>query len=90
MAEYKNVHSSTPVKAPKSQLAVEQPVRGGSSLELFNRNPIKKDNPCSKLKKKLQLEGRRGTITIKSNLIPSGWLTHRLENSNNKEILTLL
>ena len=84
MAEYKNVHSSTPVKAPKSQLVVEQPLRGGSW------NPIKKDNPCSKLKKKSQLDGRRGAITIKSNLIPSGWLTHRLENSNNKEILTLL
>ena len=28
MVEYKNVHSSTPVRAPKSQLAVEQPLRG--------------------------------------------------------------
>ena len=31
-----------------------------------------------------------GTITIKSNPIPSGWETHNLENSDMKEVLALL
>ena len=34
-------------------------------------------------------KGRRGTVTIKSNPMPAGWVTHRLEN-NIKEFLPLL
>ena len=53
-------------------------------------NPPKKDTPRPKTKKKPQQEGRKGSITIKSNPIPAGWVTHKLENSNSKEVLTLL
>ena len=51
---------------------------------------IRKRYPHPKTKKKLQWDGRRGTITTKPNLIPSGWVTHRLENNNTKEVLILL
>ena len=51
--------------------------------------PIKKDTPCPKAKKPQQ-DGRRGTATIKSNPIPTKWLTYKLENSNTKDILSLL
>ena len=36
-----------------------------------------------------QWDCRRGTITIKSNPIPTGWVTHKRENSNGK-VLQLL
>ena len=66
------MHSSPPERAPKSQLAVEQPSTGGCW------NLPKKDSPCPKTKKNLQGDGRRGTITIKSNPIPAGLVTHKL------------
>ena len=54
-------------------------------------NPPKKDNPRPKTKKQPQWDGRRGTITINLNPIPTyGWVTHRLENRNTKDVLTLL
>ena len=49
-------------------------------------NPPKKDTPGPKTKKKLHQDGRRGAITIKSNPIPVGWVTHKLENNNIKEV----
>ena len=51
---------------------------------------LKKDTPCPKTKKKPQWDGRRDEITIKSNSIPAGWVTHKLENSKTKEVLPLL
>ena len=42
--------------------------------------PTKKDTLHPKTKKKPQ-DRRRGTIVIKSNPIPAGWATHKLENS---------
>ena len=51
--------------------------------------PPKKDTPCPKTKKKPQQDDRRGTITVKSNSISAGWVTHSLEN-NAKEVLALL
>ena len=45
-----------PVRAPKPQLAVEQPLTGGQW------NLPEKDTPHPK--KKLQQDGRRGTIMI--------------------------
>ena len=48
MAEKKDVCPSPPARAPKSQLAVEQPLRGE------HWNPPKKDNLCPETKKKLQ------------------------------------
>ena len=41
----------------------------------------KKDTPHPKTKEKPQWDGRRGAITIKSNLITTGWVTHKLENN---------
>ena len=52
--------------------------------------PTKKRYPCPKTKKKPEQDGRRDTITIKSNPIPTRWLTHKLENNNIKEVLPLL
>ena len=74
MAEEKDVCSS-PERAPKLQLAVEQQSKGG------HRNPPKKDSPCPKTKKKLQRNGRRGAMMIKSNPIPIRWVTHKLYNN---------
>ena len=36
-------------------------------------------------KEEMAGDGRRGTITIKSNPIPTEWVTHNLENNNTKE-----
>ena len=51
--------SSLPERAPKSQLAVEQPWTGGFW-----------DVSHPEAKEKLQPDGRRGTIIIRSNPIP--------------------
>jgi len=78
------VGSSPPARAQKLQLANEQPSTGGCW------NPPEKDTAHPKTKKKLQQGGRRGAIMIKSNPIPTRWVTCRLKNNNTKEILTLL
>ena len=41
----------------------------------------KKDTLQPKTKERPQWDGRRGTITIKSNPITTGWVTHKLENN---------
>ena len=41
----------------------------------------KKDTPHPKTKEKPQWDGRRGAITMKSNPITTGWVTHKLENT---------
>ena len=46
----------------------------------------KKDTPHSKTKQKPQWDGRRGAITIKSNPITAGWVTHRLQNTYTTEV----
>ena len=51
--------------------------------------PTNKDT-LPKTKKKPQQDGRRGTITIKSNPIPASWVIHKLENNNTEEVLPLL
>ena len=45
----------------------------------------KKRYSCPKTKEKLQQDSRRGAIEIKSNPIPAGWATHRLEKNNTKK-----
>ena len=45
-----------------------------------------KDSPHPKTKEKPQWDGRRGTITIKSNPITAGWVTHKLENTYTTEV----
>ena len=69
---------------PKSQPAVEQPLTGGCW------HPPRKDTPHPRTKEKQQRDGRRGAIMIKSNSIPIGWVTHKLENNNIKEVLTVM
>ena len=71
------------VRAPKSQLAIEQPSTGGRWI------PPKKDTPGPKTKKRPQEDRRRGVIMIKSGSIPTGWVTHKLENNSTKVILSL-
>ena len=62
---------SSPPRAPKSQLAVEQP----SARGLWN--PPRKDTPRPKTKQKLQQDGRGGPIMINQTLYwPSGWRTN--------------
>ena len=77
------MYSSPLVSAPKLQIAVEQPLIGGCW------NLPQKEIPRPKTKK-LQQVGRRDAITIKLNLIPARWVTHRLENNNTKKVLALL
>ena len=50
---------------------------------------IKKDTPRPKTKEKPQWDGRRGAITIKSNPITTGWVTHELENNYITEVQQL-
>ena len=59
------MHSSLPAKATKSKLAVEQSSTGG-----YWNQPIKYI-PGPRTKNKPQRDGRRDTITIKSNPIPA-------------------
>ena len=65
-------------RAPKSQLAVEQPSTEGCW------NPPKRDTPRLKRKKKPQREGRRGKSQQNQIPIPAGWVTNKLENINTK------
>ena len=51
---------------------------------IINRKTLeltKKDTPHPKTKEKPQWDGRRSPITIKSNPITAGWVTHKLENN---------
>ena len=61
-----------------------------STLPFLNWKPPRKDTPCPDTKKKPQRDSRRGAIMIKSNPIPTEWVTHRLENNNTKEVLAML
>ena len=53
-------------------------------------NLPKRDVPHPKTKKRLQQDGRRGAIIIKSNPILTSWVIHKLENNNTREVLLLL
>ena len=58
--------------------------------------PTQGSNPglphCRQILYQLSHKGspKRGAIMIKSNPIPTRWVTHRLENNNTKEVLPLL
>ena len=82
MTEWKDLCSSSPVRAPKLQLAVERPLMGGQW------NSTKRDAQCPKTKKKPR-DGRRGENMIKSNPIPTWRATHNVEYNNIKEALSL-
>jgi len=53
------VHSSSPVRTPKLQLAAEQPLTGECWITPG------KDIPCPRAKEKPQQDGRRGKITFR-------------------------
>ena len=56
---------------------------------IINRKTLeltKKDTPHPKTKEKPQWDGRRRAITVKSNSITAGWVTHRLENIYTTEV----
>ena len=61
-----------------------------TTIERKTLEPTKKDTPHPRTKEKPQQNHRRGTIKIESNLIPTVWVTHKLENNNTKEVLTVL
>ena len=67
------------VRAPNSQLAVEQPSMGG------HWTPPNKDTPGPKAKKRPQQDRRRGV-----SMIPAVWVTHKLEDNSTEVILSLL
>ena len=50
-------------------------------ISLSGRTPLS----LAKIKKKPQRDGRKGTIMIKSNPIPTRWVTHKLESKVPKE-----
>ena len=66
------MHSSSPMTAPKSQLAAEQPLTGHWS-------PPETDTPRPKAKKQPPRDSRKSTITIKSDPTPARWVTHKLD-----------
>ena len=67
-------------RAPVSQLTAEQSSTGR------HWNSPTKVTPHPKTKEKPQRDGRRGAITIKSNPITAGWVTHKLENTYTTEV----
>ena len=72
----KDIHSSSPVRTPKLQLAAEQPSTGECLI------PPKKDIPRSKAKERPQQDGRKGETTLR--IKP---LTHQRCSRGLKEIL---
>ena len=74
MMEKEDMSSSPSARAPKLQLSSEQPL----TEECWIKD-TKKNTQCP-MTKKPEGDGRRGTIMIKSNPIPTGWVTRRLEN----------
>ena len=64
MAE-KDACSPSPVRTPKLQLTAEQPLTGECWIS------PKKDMPRPRANKKPQQDGRRGEMTLESNLIPN-------------------
>ena len=56
---------------------------------IINRKTLeltKKDTSHPETKEKLQWDGRRGVITIKSHPITTEWVTHKLENAYTTEV----
>ena len=65
MVEQKDVHSSSPARTPKLQLAAEQP----STEECWSLP--KKDTPCPRAKEKPQQDSRRGKLHLESKPLPA-------------------
>ena len=74
----------SPVRAPKFQLAVEQPSTGG------HWNPLKKYIYIHVQRKAAAVRWYEGYSHDKIKSIPARWATQKLENNNSKEVLPLL
>ena len=61
-----------------------------NSYQQQDAGTYQKRYPTSKEKEETTVDGRRGTIMIKSNPIPTSRMTLKLENNNTKEVLSLL
>ena len=62
-------------------------------LAAINRRMLKltkKRYPHPRTKEKPQWDGRRDAIMIKSSPLTVGWVTHKLENSNIKEVIKVM
>ena len=82
MAEEKDMHLPPPVRA-KNQLLNNHWQEDAGTHQ-------KKDTPHANTGKKPQQDGKREAVTTKSSPKPAGWVTHRWEKNNTKEILALL
>ena len=80
MVGEKNVSSALPIKTEITTTCWKT-IKKKKKLQ-----PNKKDILHMKTKKP-QWDGRRGTISIKSNLTLAKWVTHKLENNYITEVL---
>ena len=53
-----------------------------TTIDRMTLEPTKKDTLHPRTKEKPQQNGRRGTITIKSNPMPARWVIHKLKSNN--------
>ena len=72
---------STGITTPSCETTGITTIIERKTLELTKKHTL---HP--KTKEKTQWDGRRGTITIKSNPITAGWVTHKLENTYSTEV----
>ena len=84
-----SVFHSIRVFSNESALRIRWPKYWSSSFKispsnehpgLISWNPLIKDTPRPKTKKKPPLDSRKSTILIKSKPIPARWMIHKLEN----------
>ena len=80
----KDIRSSSPARAPKSQLTVKQPSTAGCC------NPPKRIIYVQRQRRSCTKMEGEDAIMIKPNPISNGWVNHRLENNNTKKVLALL
>ena len=83
MAEQKDVCSPLLIKTPKSKLTAEQP----STKK--HRNLPKNISYSQRQRRSHNEMVGGGAIMIKSNPIPAGWATQKLENNYTTEVFPL-
>ena len=83
MAEYKDLHSSSPARTPKLQLSAEQLLTGECWV-----SPIK-DTPCPGAKEESQQDGRRGEIEFRIKSLTHQRCSEGLKNKQTKPKKTL-
>ena len=81
MVEYKDGLSLPLVRTPESQLAARQSLTGRE----WN-SPKKISHIQRQRRSHNEMVGEAQSITVKSNPITAGWVTHRLENTYTTEV----